>query len=327
MKLGLISDVHHSPEHVARGIQKLRGLGVERLILNGDIGEAGELEESQAFSAQILEAVGQSGLESYVQPGSHETLSGYGVIVDLLSQKYGNIIDMTRESAIDIAGHRLLFLPGSDAHSGGEYHVGKDISSGRYALTENGVVHIDSFQTLQILLHDKKVQGMIQYKNIQDLVSLVENPERSIALCHVPALFPIGQRGVDFAYFATNAEAGFIPGYVLERQIHDLVVKKEGREVSREELDNIARQNGYTFHKKNVGNKELRQFLDQLGIRYAVNGHTHESGHHAHDRNGQSVPEYVPASELFWNSGCFDQGQMGILSVDTKGVSYQNVRL
>src|SRR3989344_3475224 len=289
MKLGLISDVHHSPEHVARGIQKLRGLGVERLILNGDIGEAGELEESQAFSAQILEAVGQSGLESYVQPGSHETLSGYGVIVDLLSQKYGNIIDMTRESAIDIAGHRLLFLPGSDAHSGGEYHVGKDISSGRYSLTEN--------------------------------------PERSIALCHVPALFPIGQRGVDFAYFATNAEGGFIPGYVLERQIHDLVVKKEGREVSREELDNIARQNGYTFHKKNVGNKELRQFLDQLGIRYAVNGHTHESGHHAHDRNGQSVPEYVPASELFWNSGCFDQGQMGILSVDTKGVSYQNVRL
>ncbi|MDP3728916.1 MAG: metallophosphoesterase [bacterium] len=327
MKIGIISDVHSKPERVAYGIQKLKDLGVERLILNGDIGEAGDLEESQTFSAIILETVGKSGLETYVQPGSHETISGYGTVIDLLSHRYENIVDMTREASVDIAGHRLLFLPGSDVNRGGEYHLGTDLPSGRYAFTEDGLVGLENFSILQKLVEDRKVQRLVEYKNIQDLVPLIKNPEKSIVICHIPARFNVGAQGVDFAYFATSPSDGFVPGMVIEGQIQELFSRKEGREARPDEIDSVAQANGFTFHKENVGNVALRTLLDDNSIQYAINGHIHETGHHAHNRKGQAVAEYLPASELFWNSGCFDQGQMGILSIDDSGVAYQNVKL
>lgn len=327
MKLGILSDIHKQAEKVVQGIEKLKDMGAERLILNGDIGEFGELEKSQAFSERILEAVGRSGLEAYVQPGSHETIAGYGTIVSILSQQYGNIHDMTRESSVDIAGYRLLFLPGSDVHSGGEYHLDEKIPSGRYAVTEDGLVRLENVSLLQELIRDHKVQGIWQYKNIQDAVPLIENPERSIIVCHIPARFTVGPQGVDFSYFAETPDGNLMAVALLERKIQELVRQREGREARAEEIVRIAEANGFSLKKENVGNTPLRQFFDAHGIRYAVNGHIHECGHHAHDRKGHIVPEYKNAEELFWNSGCFDRGQMGILSLDDTGVAYQNVRL
>ncbi len=328
MKIGIISDVHSTPEAVVYGIQKLKDLGVERLVLNGDIGEHAEtLQESQEYSAKILHAVGRSGLESYVQPGSHETIYGFGSVIDTLSQEHSTIINMLRHSCVDLAGYRLAFLPGSDVHSGGEYHVGVDIPSGQYAVTEEGLVVLDSYATLQRLISEKKIQGMIQVKNMYELRDVVQDPEKTIVICHVPAHFPIGSGGVDFAYFATKDDGGFIPGIVLEQQIRQTIREKYGKEISDVELKTIAENNGFTFHRENVGNKELRRIFDDIGVRYAVNGHIHESGHHAHDREGNPVPEYIPAGELFWNSGCFDRRQMGILHLEERGVLYQNVSL
>jgi len=326
MRIGIISDVHRQPERVTSGITKLKDLGVERLILNGDIGEHAEtLQESQEYSARILEAVAESGLESYVQPGSHETLHGFGIVVDTIAQKHSNIVNMLRTPSIDISGYRLAFLPGSDVHSGGEYHLRADIPSGQYAVTEQSLVVLDSYATLQRLSSENRMQGVIQVKNMHELRNVVEDPEKTIVVCHVPAYFPLGSQGVDHAYFATKEEGGFIPGFVLEQQIRQAIRERYGKECSAQDIDKIAQANGFTFRRENVGNKDLRRIVDDLGIRYAVNGHIHESGHHAHTKNGDAVFESVPLPELFWNSGCFDRGQMGILTLHEQGVAYQNV--
>ena len=66
---------------------------------------------------------------------------------------------------------------------------------------------------------------------------------------------------------------------------------------------------------------------EKLGIRKAVSGHFHESSHRANDRNSKHVFENTFVEELFWNSGCLDIGQCGILTVKDNKVSYRNVRL
>ncbi len=327
MKIGIISDVHRNPERVSYGVRKLKDLGVERLVLNGDIGEAGNVQESQEYTARILEPVIRSGLETYIQPGSHETLSGFGVVVDTLSQKHNSLVNMLHTPFVDFAGYRLAFLPGSDVHSGGEYHLQAELPSGQYAVLKEGLVPLESPAALESFAREKRLKGVLHNTKMYDLAAFVENPQKTIVVCHIPACFPIGPKGVDFAYFATNADGELIPGMALEQGIRRQIKEKNGRDISAQDLERIAETYGFIFHKRNVGNKNLRKLFDELGIKYAINGHIHESGHHAHNKKGNAVPEYTPHQELFWNSGCLDQEQMGILFLGDSGVAYQNVKL
>ena len=327
MKIGIISDVHRYPEGAAAIIARIHALGiVDRLILNGDIGESGEnFEESVAFSERILHAAGETGLETYVQPGSHEALIPYQYAIDTSSARYSNLIDCLRTPCIDVAGRKLIFLPGSDIVASGQFHLGSELASGRYIRTEFGT-YSATHALLQRFLDQNIAHEEMEYRNIGDLETMIQDPARDIVICHVPARFDVGPQGVDFAYFATS-EKGLIPGVVLEAQIQAYVQREHGRNAHAEEVERIAQGNGYTFHRENVGNKALRDLFDRLGVRYAINGHIHESGHHAHDRDGNPVPDKTSLSELFWNSGCFDQGQMGILTLDDTRVSYHNVSL
>ena len=85
---GVISDVHEDPRIVPIAIDVLKKEGSKKLLVNGDIGgHYGSLEQSQSYTAFILEAIGKSGLESFVQPGSHETLLGYGPVIEHFSRK------------------------------------------------------------------------------------------------------------------------------------------------------------------------------------------------------------------------------------------------
>ncbi|MDO8721448.1 MAG: hypothetical protein Q7J31_04380, partial [Syntrophales bacterium] len=64
-RYGIISDVHKDPRTVSFAIDTLKIIGIEKLILNGDIGERkNTLQESQDYVAVILEAAGKSGLET-----------------------------------------------------------------------------------------------------------------------------------------------------------------------------------------------------------------------------------------------------------------------
>lgn len=82
-----------------------------------------------------------------------------------------------------------------------------------------------------------------------------------------------------------------------------------------------------TIKKENSGNEALRDLYEELGIKKAVSGHFHESGHRACDKNGNHVPENTLVEELFWNSGHLDVGQTGILTVNDNKVSYRNLIL
>ena len=92
-------------------------------------------------------------------------------------------------------------------------------------------------------------------------------------------------------------------------------------------LSSLGRRSINTLRKENRCNTDLRDSYEKLGIKKEISGHFHESGHRANDRQNKHVPENAFIDELFWNSGCLDSGQCGILIVEDNKVAYKNIRL
>jgi len=121
MIYGIISDIHENPRIIEPAIAVLKHLGAEKLLVNGDIGgrmpgntfeEA--IQNSQNYTAFILDNIGGAGLESFVQPGSHETLLGFEPVINHFSEEYSTIINTIKNQKIEHSDHDLVFLPGSD---------------------------------------------------------------------------------------------------------------------------------------------------------------------------------------------------------------------
>ena len=352
---GVISDVHGDPRIVPPTIDVLKRLGADKLLINGDIGNQQDtIQKSQDYVAFILESIGQSGLESFVQPGSHEPLFAFSPVMDHFSDKYSNLIDVTKNQKVEQDGHSLIFLPGSDFLCRGEYQIGNnpDISSGRYAITPSGLIPFEDFSQLGTVLKDQNVQGFMQYANMNDLRTLVTDPDKSIVVCHVPRKFDNIDNCVDVAHFHqqrayhrdftrdpttdwTYTEISVQPGVISRSSIEAQGIPTFGLDATDSEI--VAQAQAYAElegqskvmfsveRKQNRGNTDLKDLYRELGITKAVSGHFHESGHRAHDLSGENVPQGSAVTNLFWNSGHLDAGQTGILTVRGDTVKYQNI--
>ncbi|MBI4144230.1 hypothetical protein HY486_03200 [Candidatus Woesearchaeota archaeon] len=318
---GIISDIHEHPEIVPITIAVLKRLGAEKLLINGDIGEKlRTLRDSQERVAFILDAIRKSGLEAYVQPGSHETLFSFGPVLEHFAGKHSNIIDATKNQKAEQKGHSLIFLPGSDFLCGGEYQIGNhdQIPSGRYIKTEKSLMRFKEFAQYAIALQQGIAQGAMQYANMRDLRRLVNDPDKTIVVCHVPRRFHNVNTCVDMAEFGEATE---------DFNLQNSKVKKNSI-FPLPEAQSIM-QAGYPVEikKENRGNEDLKSIYEELGICKAVSGHFHERGHRANDSYGNPVSQGNLVTDLFWNSGHLDAGQTGILTVGDGRVSYRNIRL
>jgi hypothetical protein len=320
-KYGVISDVHRDPRIVPVAIDVLKSLGAEKLLVNGDIGNHQRtLEDSRGYVTFILDSIGKSGLESWVQPGSHESLLAFGPVLDHFSQKYSNVIDATKNQKSEQRDHHLVFLPGSDFLCGGEYQIGnhEQIPSGRYIQTEKGLMQFDEFEQYVGALQKGIAQGAMQYANMQDLRKLITAPEKTIVVCHVPRKFDGLETCVDMAEFGEAMEDFNLQGEEVKKgSVYPIQIAPQ------------IVQAGYPvqIRRENRGNADLKEIYEELGVRKSVTGHFHESSHRANDRMGNHVSEGQLVDELFWNSGLLDVGYTGILTVDGEKVSYQNVKL
>lgn len=362
-KYGVISDVHDNPRIAPIAINILKEKGAEKLLINGDIGNQQKtLQDSQNYIAFVLDSIGKSGLESFVQPGSHEILLAYGPVMEHFTEQYSNIIDATKNQKVEQEGHHLVFLPGSDFLCGGEYKIGNneipqighnEIPSGRYIQTRRGLLQFESFDQYISAIHKGIAQGAMQYANIEDLRKLVTQPDKTIVVCHVPRKFNNLENCVDMAEFGIT-ENGF-DEYITMDGNKELSLIENCGDDHYTFLDTLKarglkikyvnpKHDGSVFplqsalHYKNLGanidikrenrgNADLRNIYEELGITKAVSGHFHESGHRANDRKGNHVQEGANVNELFWNSGYLDAGQTGILTVRGNQVNYENINL
>lgn len=319
VKYGMISDIHEDPRIIVPALQVLRKLGAEKLIVNGDIGGwRGDLQSSQDYTAFILSQIAKTGMETFVQPGSHEPLVAYGPVIEHFTGKFSNIVDALRVPKIEQDGHTLVFLPGSDFTCGGEYQIGNgEIPTGRWAKVSNKLLPVENWKDYQFLARNG-AQGFFHYSNMNDLRKHVTSPEKTVIVCHVPRKFSGLETCVDMAEFGEAMEKFNLQGNIVEK----------GSVFPIQSAVQIA-QAGYPVQikKENRGNQALAELYDELGIRKAVTGHFHESSHRANDRNGNPVDADKYTPELFWNSGHLDQGYTGILTVHGEEVKYNNVDL
>jgi len=325
VKYGFISDAHEDPGIVMRAVSVLNGLEVNRLVLNGDIGQnRGTPERTMAAMAFIIEQAAKSGLETFVQPGSHETVGFYQPVIEHFAEKYPNIIDTLKHRKHEKEGHHLVFLPGSDFVCGGEYQIGDspNLPTGSY-------MQINSTPNLIILNNLAEAQGYINqlgpkdryalmnFSNMNDLKKEITSPEKTIVICHVPRRFNLSN-AVDMAEFGLVEKDFVLDGENIPK---DSIFKIEfAKELSKRGLP-------VELRRENRGNNDLAQLYHEIGVRKAVSGHFHEASHKAHDVRCNNVPQNTFVNELFWNSGHMDKGHCGILTVRGEEVSYQNVDL
>ena len=314
-KYGVISDLHEDPKIIAPALEILKKEGVKKLLINGDIGH------NQDSAAAIIDYIGRSGLESYVQPGSHESIDEFSPVIEYLSNKYSNLIDLTKpeNKKLEEKDHHLVFLPGSDFLCGGEYQIGNKLPTGTYYLHNNEIMDLNFEQYFQLKSNGIDI-NKIESFNMNDLKQQVTHPEKTIVVCHVPRKFDNLETCVDVAKFGEVTKSFQIGDNKFPKgSVFPLPTAKN----LLENWENAPIE----IKHENRGNEDLKNLYEELGITKAITGHFHESSHRANDSNSNHVPENTPTNDLFWNSGHLDRGYTGILTVDGENVSYQNIRL
>ncbi len=318
---GVISDFHHNSMLIPATLSILKNLGIEKIIVNGDIGDPkGTNQETQNNIASLLDCFASSGIESFFIPGSHETLATYEPVIKDYSERNNNIIDAIRNPKIEHNGHCLVFLPGSDFLCGGEYKLVEqnEVETGRYLETDDRMIKIDDIVEYTRALKNGEASRALHCTNMGDLKKMVDNPDKTILVCHVPRKFYNNLNSVDVAIYGEAQEDFYLDNNLIKKGFVFLspVAKRFIKE-------------GYPIEMKNEnrGNDDLRSLCEELGISKAINGHFHESSHMASDSNGNSVPEDTMLYELFWNPGHLDRGKAGILTVADGKVGYKNIKL
>ncbi len=295
-RYGIISDTHQDPRVIPLAIEVLKREGAQKLIANGDVGS------NQDHIAFTFDMLGKSGLESFVQPGSHETLQDFESATGHFCEEYPNLINPFENPKVEIPDHHLVFLPGSDFLCGGQYQLAQ--ANG----TKSGI--------------HKTNEGFVSLTNMNDLRKLVTHPDKTIVVSHIPRKFDDLEHGVDVAYFAENTAGGVMPGVVIEAQI-----RQQLGDVPYETIKQVAAQNGLTLKYENRGNEELRKLQKELGLTKGITGHFHEAVGRAHDSQCSPVQEGEFSDELFWNASHLDELKAGILTVKDGQVAYRNVDL
>ncbi|MBI3334430.1 metallophosphoesterase [Candidatus Pacearchaeota archaeon] len=357
---GIISDVHEHPEFVPFAVHVLKQLGAQKLIVNGDIGgRYGSLRDSQDFTAQILAPLVESGLETFVQPGSHETLDVFEPVVNYFTERHPQLHSALEHPFSEQNGHDLIFLPGSDFTCGGQYLLcassdKNELPSGKYAITiHNEFIPLKERKQIELLANLDKIAGVVYVINMSDLERLVKRPEQTLVVCHVPPKFGNTSVGIDMAHFGvTNETFDICVGvdldgkkrYVIHKgpieafrakcqklgiqEIINRQVVYDGSIFPQREAESwIAYGAPITLKIENRGNVDLRRLYDELGIRKAVSGHFHESVHRAHDASCKQVPEGAFTQELFWNASYLDEMKVGLLKTRDANAAYRNILL
>ncbi|MDD5192906.1 MAG: metallophosphoesterase [Candidatus Nanoarchaeia archaeon] len=293
---GIISDIHRNPALVMLVLDVLKDARVDNLILLGDIGD------NEQIVSSVLNKTKKLGLETYIIPGSHETIRSFYEPMNHFGNLSSHLIDCTKNQKIEKKGHDLVFLPGSDWLCGGEFKLLEDenIKSGFYGTQE----------------------GSRYVINMNDLRDLVTNPEKTIVVSHVPRKFEHQGDSVDNAYFAMQSDGSLVPGIYLENSIRHQTGFKDITEIHK-----FAKANGFTFRNEKRGNEFLRKLYNDIGISKVINGHFHESAGNVHDALGNKLKEKEMYDELFWNTSYIDAGKFGILTVNDNKVGYRNLKL
>ena len=106
-RYGVISDVHRNPGILPEIVEALRKEKIDGLFLNGDLGE------DQRMIGYTIHHALSLGVQTFVQPGSHETVADYIPVVNHFAERNSLLVDVLKTPKFELKDHHLVFLPGS----------------------------------------------------------------------------------------------------------------------------------------------------------------------------------------------------------------------
>lgn len=342
-KYGIISDIHRTDPRVFElAVKILKDEGINGLVLNGDInGDQRQDIDSRKYFAYVLMTAGNSGLETYVLPGSHEDVMELEPVMEVAKSKFSNLIYVIENPRIEKTDHDLVFLAGSD------WRPTSTVNSGFAWDTEHesGIYRTND--------------GVLRIINMNDLRNYVKKPERTVLFTHVPRKFDTLD-GVDMAHFLEILNVNyklealrnirkelFISIQAVTPAVPDLIdriketklpyLEFKDKDPSEDEIveagrkfakkNNLDEVEVYVERRENRGNNDLKEILDELGIKKHVTGHFHESVHRAHNSKNEGVKQGEFTDDLYWMASYLDRLKVGILTVRDNKVAYENVDL
>ena len=312
--IGFIGDIHKHPKNLEHALVVLKEKGITQGIANGDLGDR---EEDIAY---VLEQLGKSGITWVVQPGSHEWVTHFECVFNELELTYGNLRNAFFQRRIEKPDYHLVFLPGSDFCSNGQYFL-RAIESGEeghYLQTPQGMQKIMPNQLPEIMGTPQAKAALCYITNIYSLRKHVVEPEKTILVCHVPPFFSNLAIGVDMAHYGEVTETFVDARKAMPITKGSIFPLPYARVFA-------AAGAPLAIKKENRGNKKLQQLVQELGIKKGVFNHFHESSHRAHDSACSPVAEGTFTDNLYWMSGWLDYGHFGILHIDKNNVAYENL--
>jgi hypothetical protein len=324
-RYGIISDLHKRPGKIEPALALLKDEGVDGLVLNGDVGEFRRTAYGRQQSmAQILETIAASGLETFVNTGNHELYFDFTSVLEDVCAGHSNIVDVTSDNRIVKKGYNLVFLPGADIGGVGRYALTNDgkVKTGVYIETadeEKPLIPFESMEQYEKLKADGKALGVTYFTNMWDLRKLVPKPENTVVFCHVPRRFDDAEAGVDRGKFGVVLMNFTLDGWMPCRAGSVLPCPPAlGVESA-----------GYPVRviEANRGNPDLSEVFEDVGVRFAISGHFHETAGRATDKAGNSLYDGLWEKELFWNASHMDRGMFGILDIADEKVMFRNLRV
>ncbi len=336
---GVVSGAISHPDGTGLSILALKEAGAEKIIVMGDTtkpyftrGEHGPKEDyktTQNEALRLFQTVVRCGIETYFMPGGYERLDSFGQLLRAQSGRYPDLIkSVFNDPEIIGDGHHIVFLPGSDAGLGGEYHLHQGFRSTGLCVKEFGDKEWENVKEIDLRLEMLIEHGFAKKAystNVDSLVDLIAMPERTILISSVPPIFSKQKEAVDSVYLATKDGREYDG-----RAIEDAKMATSSL-INRELARKLAEEEGYEFTSGNRGNVALRQLIEREGKKIPFVISSRFPHRRAHNRKVQPVVENDLAPEMFLSPGHADDGWCALLRVNNGingvHVAYKSVDL
>ncbi len=321
--------IHGNTEIMHKIISKMKKIKTHKLdgiFLNGDLNaDADTIKKDTESIRRVIRTALKLNVPVYVMPGSHEPVKTYR---DALKTFKNNklVFDCTEEHnrRIAVDDWDLIFLPGSDSLT----------PHGQFGLTLNN-------KTKKAYKKWKKSHGYnidhYEIFTLQDFVSLVKNPHKTLMITHPPPKFN-AKNAIDVANFGLVTENFIINKQIISKKEVVKEIKKTGERFGVFEEGTILGNINIVRRlikiglpviekKQNVGNEFLKIVLMKMKIRKLVCGHIHESGGRACDSRGNRVRSGKWSRELFFNAGPVNEGRAGIITLRDDKAKWRVVQI
>lgn len=302
VRLAVCADIHGDAEQFSILMQMLPK-DVDALVLAGDIPAT---LDQKASLQEIFHLALVPGKPVYVLPGNYENADMYAAAFKDVASPL--LIDTVQTKSADIAGQRIVFIPGSDLL----------ISNASFLLVED---HVEA----RIQRGRKKSGAALHPIALDGYGPLLT--KGAFVISHSPPLMR-GHDGLDYATFGTVVEDFVIELETVEgtKPVHFTKDEKVLNQFGlAEELHDLGAP--IILYQQHVGPKFLAQFLAKHAVKFFACGHIHEKGGTAVTVSGKKVPEQVWSDELYMNVGPVMEGMACVFELQKGKMRYHRILL